>query len=644
MNGCVVIPTFNESKIIYDLVLSIKKYGLAIIVVDDGSSDDTAVLARKAGAHVVVHERNQGKGASVRTGFGKSLEKNFDFTIIMDGDGQHHPDDIQPFIDAYKTGRYDLIIGNRMDNPENMPYLRWLTNKIMSMFISSACKQYLPDTQCGFRLIRNSVIKDMVISTSNYEIESEMLIQAAKKKYAIVSVPIRSIYEGQASQINPVVDTVRFFRFLLKDWLREGWTILKEFFNDVVVKHGSVLFLASVLCNIFNLAFWLFMIRRLDHVEYGILNSMVSFLAIISFPSLVLQTVLARYFAEFQAEEKRSHIQALFRAFFRRIAFLIGIFSSLIFVFSPQIAGFLRLDSSVFVRISVFGIVSSAFLVLTISTMQGIYLFQRMALNSIFFGFSKLVFGVVFVFGGLQALGGFLGFVVAELVTFVFSLFQLPSWIYQLSKRHYKEQKPFIRLKEIYGYFVPVSVALIAYTLFINIDVILVKHFFSESQAGLYSIAQTVGKILLYLSSSIALVFFPVTVRQAIQKRSSLPLLKKSLFFVGTLTAIVIIFTFSFPVFMLKLISGRALPACVPLVRYVIFPMGLFSIVYIFIFYNLSLGNKQFITRIFIIALLQIVLIFLFHQTLFDVIAILLLSSVLSLYCGIRSIEKEKGL
>ena len=171
----------------------------------------------------------------------------------------------------------------------------------------------------------------------------------------------------------------------------------------------------------------------------------------------------------------------------------------------------------------------------------------------------------------------------------------------------------------------------------------MVKHFFSESDAGIYSIAQTVGKILLYLSGSIAIVFFPVTVQHSVQKKNTLPLLKKILVFIGSLSFLVLVFTFLFPRVMLRVVSGNTLPACVPLVRYIIFPMSIFSVVYIFIFYNLSLGNIRFILSIFFIAILQIILISLFHQTLFNVISVLLISSILSLYASFMSIRETKS-
>lgn len=642
MKGCVIIPTFNEVKIIHDLVIQIKNFGLDVLVVDDGSSDGTAAAAKKSGATVVSHNRNMGKGASLRTGFQKVINEDYDFIITMDGDGQHRPDDIKNFVDHLSNNKTDIIVGNRMEEPKNMPFHRWITNKVMSMIISSVCKTYIPDSQNGFRLIKITALRDMVLSTSNYEIESELLIQASKKLYKIASVPIETIYSGQDSQIHPVVDTIRFFRFILKDQIREVWFILKEFFNDAVIKHGSVIFLASLICNFFNLAFWLFMVRKLSHIDYGILNSMVSFFAVASQPIAILQTVLARYFSEFNANDKKENTKVLFRAFFKRIVIINILLVIFFVVFSKNIASFMQIYNYNFVYFTAFSIFFASLLVLTISTLQGLQLFPKIALNSLAQGFTKIFFGVVLVLLGLKALGAFLGFVLSGFLAFVLSLFQLPRWVLQIKRKEYKKLKPQIKLKDIYGYFLPVSVGLIAYTLFTNSDVILVKHFFSESDAGIYSIAQTVGKIVLFLPAAITIVLFPIAVQRKTLNKETGTLLKRSLLFVSSLCAIAFLFTFIFPKIVLRVVSGQVMPECVLLVRLIIFPMSLFSFCYIFIFYNLSVRNIRFIVSVFVLSLIQVVLIYLFHNTLLQIIGVLAISSLSTFYLGIRSMVKYK--
>lgn len=221
MKTCVIIPTFNEYKEIGRIVAEVRKQDLEVIVIDDGSSDNTAVIAKDNGATVLKNEANQGKGASLIKGFNYALDCGCDAVITMDGDGQHLPEDIPYFMRLAKYSDSGIIIGNRMQRIRNMPLLRLFTNKFMSWLISVVAKQKIPDTQCGFRLIKQEVFKKVRLSTSKYETESEILIKCARLGFKIESVPIKSIYMGEKSNINPFIDTLRFVKFILK----ELWTL-----------------------------------------------------------------------------------------------------------------------------------------------------------------------------------------------------------------------------------------------------------------------------------------------------------------------------------------------------------------------------------------------------------------------------------
>ncbi|MFH0935768.1 MAG: glycosyltransferase family 2 protein [Candidatus Omnitrophota bacterium] len=217
MKACVLIPTFNEAGAIGGLIEKIRQHDLSVIVVDDGSRDNTSVIAREKGAVVLRNPANEGKGASLKKGFGFALEQNYDAVITMDGDGQHRPDDIPYFMRLAQYSQSGIFIGNRMSRAANMPLLRLLTNKFMSWLISAIAKQKIPDTQCGFRLIKKEVLERLKLRTSKYETESEILIKAARAGFKIESVPIKSVYSGEKSKIHPFVDTLRFFRFIIKE-------------------------------------------------------------------------------------------------------------------------------------------------------------------------------------------------------------------------------------------------------------------------------------------------------------------------------------------------------------------------------------------------------------------------------------------
>ncbi len=220
MKTCVIIPTYNEAKAIGDLVCSIRSQNFEVVVVDDGSADKTFKIASDCGATILRNEKNLGKGASLVKGFNYALANNFDAVVTMDGDGQHLAEDIQQFINVAKNSDSDIFIGNRMHKPRNMPWVRVLTNNAMSWFISGLVKQKIPDSQCGFRLIKKEALKKIDFITSNFEIESEMLIKGARLGFKIESVSIKTVYSGEKSRINPFVDTFRFLRFAIGElWI-----------------------------------------------------------------------------------------------------------------------------------------------------------------------------------------------------------------------------------------------------------------------------------------------------------------------------------------------------------------------------------------------------------------------------------------
>jgi len=216
MTTCVIIPTYNESKTIRELIESINQQNFKTVVIDDGSSDRSASIAKEAGAVVLRNENNLGKGASLIRGFEYAIKNGFDAVITIDGDGQHQAEDIQYFIRLAEYSDSGLFIGNRMCKVNNMPLMRLATNKLMSLFISHIIQQKIPDTQCGFRLIKKELLEKLNLSTSKYETESEILIQTSRLGFKIESVPIKSIYLQEKSSINPILDTLRFLRFIIR--------------------------------------------------------------------------------------------------------------------------------------------------------------------------------------------------------------------------------------------------------------------------------------------------------------------------------------------------------------------------------------------------------------------------------------------
>jgi glycosyltransferase involved in cell wall biosynthesis len=210
----VVIPAYHEEKHIGEVVLRARAQLEHVLVVDDGSTDKTADHARIAGAEVIVHPQNRGKGESIKTGLRHWLDRQFDFVIILDADGQHRPEEIDRFLDVAASNGVALVIGNRMDDVARMPRLRRMVNCYMSKKISCLCGQEIPDTQCGFRMLHRELIPELLGGTARFDYETEMLIIASRKNFRIHSVSISTVYSDEVSSIHPVRDTLRFFRLM----------------------------------------------------------------------------------------------------------------------------------------------------------------------------------------------------------------------------------------------------------------------------------------------------------------------------------------------------------------------------------------------------------------------------------------------
>ena len=224
-NRCAaVIPCLNEARTIAQVVAAVRRFVPTVIVIDDGSSDNTGILARNAGAEVIRHAEPQGKGAALQAGWKHAFKRGFDWALAMDGDGQHSANDVSKFFEVAERTSATLVIGNRMNDPKGMPQLRRLVNRWMSKRISGLAGIPVPDSQCGFRLMNLEAWSRLRVKASHFEIESDVLLAFAKTGGAIQFTPIEVIYKSEQSKIHPVWDTVRWIKW----WRAVGWGGLRK--------------------------------------------------------------------------------------------------------------------------------------------------------------------------------------------------------------------------------------------------------------------------------------------------------------------------------------------------------------------------------------------------------------------------------
>jgi glycosyltransferase involved in cell wall biosynthesis len=211
----ILIPAYNEARFIGDVVKAALKYG-PVIVIDDGSSDGTGAAAALAGAKVIAHAVNQGKGKALNTGFDYAVQRQVDAAITLDADGQHDPDEIPKFVEAFRSGKGDIIIGQR--DFSQMPAKNQFGNRTGTFLLGLAMGQPVPDNQSGYRLLNRPVMEQVRPDATRFEAEVELLLRAQLAGFRIAWVPIRTIYNDKVSHFRPLHDSWLFLKMTWRIW------------------------------------------------------------------------------------------------------------------------------------------------------------------------------------------------------------------------------------------------------------------------------------------------------------------------------------------------------------------------------------------------------------------------------------------
>lgn len=417
-----------------------------------------------------------------------------------------------------------------------------------------------------------------------------------------------------------------------------GLKALKTKYFKELIKSSGIVFFSSVIANVCNLLFVLFMVRKLNVIDYGILNSLFSLLMILSLPTGTLQTLVTKFVAQFKSQGRINHIYYFLKYLGKRI--LLGSIVSLIcfIVLSPQIASFLKIEQN-YLIIMLGVILFFSFLIpLLTGTILGLQHYVALSLYGVAISGLKLILSIILVSLGFKVFGALGGMLLSIVIGFIIAIFLVPKKIF-----HYKAEK-FSKMEfiSVYKFILPASISYFCLMILTNSDIVLVKHFFDPLSAGNYSVAQIIGKIIIFIPAAIVIVLFPKMVGAYHSKQNVNRLLKIGLVLTGILSGSVSIFCLLFPVFTLKILTGKDCIECVRYVPFFCFAMFFYALVNMLYTYFLAVQKYRLILFLILGCFLQIGLITLFHQNLIQVLYILVVNSIGLFVLGIINVKSEE--
>lgn len=396
--------------------------------------------------------------------------------------------------------------------------------------------------------------------------------------------------------------------------------LLDNYKKNPLIKDNIILFIANITMGFFVFLYHFYMGRVLGPADYAVVGVIMSLVYLFNISLTTIQTSIASFTSNFKAKNKFEEINYLLKSSTKRLLMFGFLFSILFLIFSPFLASYLKIKLFYLLLFSPF--ITFVFMVpITRGILQGLQKFKGLGLNLISEGTSKLFLGIIFVVIGFGVNGAIGAMVLSYVIAFFIGF-------YPLKKLLIKKTKKF-NTKDVYKYSIPVLLMLMGLTALYSIDVLLVKHFFSDKEAGYYTAISTLGKILFFGSYSITQVMFPKVSELHIKKKPHKHLLYKSLLIMLVFLIPLTLLYFLFSGFIINLIYGKDYLEVANLLGLFAVIMGIFSLIYTIAFYNLSINKTKFLFIIFLFNLLEIILIYMFHSTLKQIVSVLIILMIL---------------
>lgn len=408
--------------------------------------------------------------------------------------------------------------------------------------------------------------------------------------------------------------------------MRKIIDFVKKSFQNELVSGSIYLFIGGLIGSFLSFLYNLLLARTLSHVDYGIYASLLSFEALIIMPSASLTAVIVRFASHYFAKKENS--RALH--FFKRMSLIwlalgIAIFL-LTYSLSPLLLSYLHLKDPVLIMVVGFGAAVSYIGIVNAGFLQGLMKFRFLSISAVVASLSKLIIGGLLVMLGAGAVGGLVGIVMLPLVAYLFAFWPLRSLF-----REKESSENYFDGREVLNYAIVAGVGIISLSSFISSDVILVKHFFSETQAGLYGGLSIIGKVIFYFTTAIPSVMFPLLIKRHAVGQNYRHIYHLALLLVFIPSILITVFYYLFPVFTAGFFLGKTYLEIAPFLGFFGVFLTIFNLLNVTVSYFLSLRKLNVSYLVLAFAILQIVLIYIFHANFYQVITSSIVSSSLLL-------------
>ncbi|MFC1497103.1 glycosyltransferase [Verrucomicrobiota bacterium] len=651
MKLSIIIPAHNEEKRIgrmFDAYLPFftSRYGdnVEFITVINGTSDRTEDVVRKyrekyPNLRYIVEPKSVGKGGALMLGF---PDARGDLIGFSDADGSTTPEAFQDLVD--NIGDSDAIIASRWCRGAKVsprqPLLRRIASRVFNLLTRIFFGLPLTDTQCGAKLIkREAVIRVLSkLGLTHWAFDVDLLFQLKRAGYKIIEIPT-TWHDVEGSKIEITRVSLEMFAALTRLRLLYSpfaWVVtlynkyLGPFIHppgleqDHLFRHSLLLMVGMQIASFLNVLFQIAMMRMLSGPEYGDMAVMLRVFLIVSFSVGAFRWTMAHFTARLIKEGNSEKVKSMIADIVRSFLILGILIFALLVVGSSGLAGFFNVESSKLIIVMGVSVIAGLYSPILAGVLNGCQAFTWLSGTGIAWGLIRLVFAITAVAMGFSAVGAMSGHATAMAASIVIYIIALRKLLGPGISRTE-------RVVGVYPYFFKYVIALTAFAVLMNADVLIVKHYFDSVTAGYFAKASVIASIVVFLPQPIAMAMFPKVVSSGDASYASCRILLKALALAAFIIGSVALACTIFPQFFLWLFKGDRSFDSVPLLRGMVWALCPVSMVFVIMSYELAQRRFMITLPLIICAVGYIAGVTVWHETPLQIVAVLGISGVFAL-------------